>query len=34
VVFASGDIGPRWAGYIDGAVDAGAHAAATALSLL
>ena len=34
VVFATGDIGPRWAGYIDGAIDAGAWGARTALRLL
>jgi len=34
VVFASGDIGPRWAGYIDGAIEAGRVGARAAIELL
>ena len=33
VVFASADVGVPWAGYIDGAIDAGAAAARQALGL-
>jgi monoamine oxidase len=33
IVFASGDIGPGWAGYIDGAIEAGRRGAREALGL-
>lgn len=34
IVFTSGDVGPQWAGYIDGAIEAGRYGAREAFKLL